>query len=453
MLQKSTLRNYLVPGLILIALLNGLIKSITGIRYFPLAIDFVILLILAFIGLTLIDKVNPRIGFIDILGLSFVLLAFVWMFHPNIPSFEAGLEGFRKFAFMICGFFIGRYWFRTIKSVQVFINILLVASTLIALYGIKQYLLPTGLDFRLIELSTGSPTTYLMGGHIRAFSTLSGPFHLGILLVGSTLLLVSLYLTKIKRFRKILLIMIPIQVIALVMTVTKSNMFALIAGSLVVVFLLTKQPFRTLIRLIMIGIIGIICILGVFVATANNPEFRTVHQGIQDLIRPISAPTFQFRLELWQKEVVPLAKDSPWIGYGTGSAGEGLAFYFENTGNRYISAHNQYLKIILELGIPGFLIFTLFFGISVFLIIRNQRKITNPTLRAFNAWAVAYAVSFLLSGLAGSMLDAYPINLIFWITLGIATRVIYLQQSVIQPNQKIPAFDDYQLSARVAEHG
>jgi O-antigen ligase len=430
MIRKTTIRNYLVPGLLLIALFNGLVKALTGIRYFPLIIDFALLALLMAIVLFLITQKNPTIGVIDALAISFIALAAAWMFHPNIPSFAAGLEGFRKFAFMIVGLLIGRYWFRTQESLVILTKALIFPVTLIAIYGIKQYLFPTPLDYRLIELSTSSPGTYLMGGHIRAFSTLSGPFHLGILLVGSALLILSLLISGIKR-KPIYVIIFLIQITALIMTVTKSNMFALVAGSLVLVLVLTKRPLRTVKRLIFLALLSGVILLIAFSATANNPQFKTVHQGIQDLISPAQAKTFQFRIGLWQEEVLPLIAESPWVGYGTGSAGEGLEFYFENTSSKYIGSHNLFFKVIFEMGVLGLLIFILLLGSCIVTLFAQLKWLQTPFYKAFNAWALAFTAGVLVAGLTGAILDAYPPNLLFWIVLGIATRLPVLERSTI----------------------
>lgn len=453
MIRTSTLRNYSIPGLLLLALLNGLVKSITGIRYFPLIIDFVIVSLILFITLSVLDKANPRVGFIDLLVLVFIFLAFIWIFHPNIPSFAAGLEGFRKFAFMLFGFLLGRYWFKSRESIVVLMKVLIIPVTLIAIYGIKQFILPTSLDYRLIDLSTASRVTYLMGGHIRAFSTLSGPFHLGILLVASSLVILALYLAKVKRNILFLGSLFLIQVIALVMTVTKSNMFALIAGCLVLVFLLTKNPVRTALRLFILGIIGLALVWIIFATTANNQQFRTVHQGIKDLINPAQAQTMLFRLELWQEEVIPLMLASPWTGYGTGSAGEGLGFYFENTKSTYISAHNLFFKVIFELGFPGLLIFLTILGLSFIILFRNHRRLNDPLFMAFNAWGLALIVSVLVAGVAGPILDAYPINLLFWIVIGIATRLPKLQSASLPIGKTPPPITYNQLATQSSNYG
>lgn len=453
MIRISTVRNYLIPVLLLLGLFNGLIKSLTGIRYFPLIIDFTILLISAYLLLAIFDKDNPRIGAIDLLVIVFIGIAAVWMFHPNIPSFAAGLEGFRKFAFVLLGFLIGRYWFRTRESLIFLIKVLIIPVTLIAVYGIKQYLLPSSIDFRLIQLSTGSPTTYLMGGHIRAFSTLSGPFHLGILLVASSLLILAFYLAKVRQSVLIMGSLFLVQVLALVMTVTKSNMFALIAGSLVLIFLLTKNPVRTAFRLIVIGIVGLILVWIIYQATADNDQFRTVHQGIQDLINPTQAQTMLFRLELWQEEVIPLMLASPWSGYGTGSAGEGLGFYFENTKSTYIAAHNQFFKVIFEIGIPGLFVFIIILGLTFLMLLRNHRRLKEPFFVAFNAWAMAYLVAVLVAGVAGPILDAYPINLLFWMILGIATRLPRIQNSELTEKTTSISLNYNRMARQTGDYG
>jgi O-antigen ligase len=403
--------------------------------------------------LSVLDKENPRIGLIDLLVLVFISLGFLWIFHPNIPSFAAGMEGFRKFAFMLFGFLIGRYWFKSRESLVVLMKVLIFPVTLIAIYGIKQYLFPTALDFRLIELSTGSPITYMMGGHIRAFSTLSGPFHLGILLVASSLLLLALYLAKVKRNILFLGSLFLIQVIALVMTVTKSNMFALIAGSLVLVFLLTKKPLRTAFRLFIIGIIGLTLVWIIYVATANNAQFRTVHQGIQDLINPTQAQTMLFRIDLWREEVIPLIQASPWTGYGTGSAGEGLGFYFEKTKSTYIASHNLFFKVIFEIGFPGLLLFLIILGLSFVTLFHNHRRLKDPLFLAFNAWVLAFLIGVLLASVTGPILDAYPVNLLFWIVLGIATKLPKLHNSSAVDKAKSTSPNYIQLDKQSSQYG
>lgn len=413
---------WILPILIALASMNGLIKAITGVRYFPLLIDIslIVLLVTSIAIRFIVDY--PKIGILDLLGLAFIAIAIVAMFNPNIPSLQAGVEGFRKFSFMMIGFFIGRYAIRSLTTIKRIVLVLVTLPVLISLYGIKQYLFPSTLDYRLIDLSSASRVTYLMGGHIRAFSTLSGPFHLGIFLVVSLLLLLAITL-KIRKYRLVALILGVPQVIALLMTVTKSNWAALIAGGLALILLSARHPLRMVWRVVILAIIVLVLIFGALQFTQNITELKTLNEGILALINPLSAPTVIIRVNLWRETIIPLIKEAILFGYGTGSAGEGLSNLFTNTNSIFVTSHNILLKIQFELGIIGLAVFLIFIFVCVLHIFRTNRKIQEPFIQAIRDWSLAMTVAILVSGLTGAILDAYPTNFIFWLLLGISTNL------------------------------
>jgi O-antigen ligase len=302
------------------------------------------------------------------------------------------------------------------------IGVLLVGSFFISLYGVKQFIFPTALDYRLIELSTASPVTYMMGGHIRAFSTLAGPFHLGIYLACTLLLLFAIWQRYPNRRRLVMLLAVPM-LAALIMTVTKSNWAGLLAGILTLILLNSRQPLRLIWGLIVIGLVaGLVLYLLVWVSSIT-PGLETVYTGLQALLNPLEAPTFKFRMDLWNETVIPLMTQSPWFGYGTGSAGEGLINLFENTSSIYIVAHNLYFKIQIELGLLGSLCFWCFLFYALIDIWLVGRRLQDRFLKIVSNWTLAFAVAILVAGLTGAILDAYPVNLIFWLLLGISTRL------------------------------
>ncbi len=428
-------QSWIVPILITLGLFNGLVKALTGIRYFPLLIDLmIILLVTAWIFTQMVNQ-KLRLGIVDLIALIFIGLAVLGMFHPNVPSPQAGLEGFRKFAFMVFGFLIGRH-LMGVSSLKRLIKLLLISAFFISLYGIKQYLAPSALDYRLIELSTSSPITYMMGGHIRAFSTLAGPFHLGIYLVGVLLLLVSiLQFHPAKRLLSVLF-GIPM-LLALIMTVTKSNWFALLIGIIFLIVINSKSPVRTFGQLFLIGTFFLLTLLLLIQVATANPIFRTINDGLQAFINPTEAPTMVFRFGLWKDTIFPLIRQSPWIGYGTGSAGEGLAFLFKPDVSFFTNAHNIFLKVQFEMGLIGS-IFFLFFLISIFFhMIKVRRKLKDPFLKVISNWSLAFFVAMMVAGLVGSILDAYPVNLLFWILMGSATRLGYLERVSMEKSTKI----------------
>lgn len=417
---------WIIPILITLGCFNGLVKAITGIRYFPILIDLSIILLVAGWIFTQMLNQRPWLGREDFMAIAFIALAFLGMFHPNIPSFQAGLEGFRKFAFMIFGFLAGRHLIN-ITGLKRLIRLLLISAFVISLYGIKQYLFPSALDYHLIELSTASPITYLMGGHIRAFSTLAGPFHLGIYLVGILLLLMSIWQFYPRKRYMAVLLGIP-SLLALVMTVTKSNWFALLAGVLFLILLNSKSPGQTFGQIFLISILALATLFVLIQVSTANPIFKTINDGLQAFINPTEAPTMVFRLDLWKETIFPLIRQSPWIGYGTGSAGEGLALLFNPDVSIFTNAHNIFLKVQFELGLIGTIIFLIFLISTFFHMMKVRRSLKDPFLRLVCDWSLAFFISMMVAGLVGSILDAYPINLLFWILMGASTRLRYFER-------------------------
>lgn len=431
MVKKSTLATWLIPILLTIASINGLIKAITGVRYIPLLIDTGMLLLL---GLILISRtVNDHwyVSWADILATIAIGIALLQMLNPNIPTFQIALEGFRKFAFMLLGLFIGRYWLNSAPRIRALLVFMLLVPTALSIYGIKQFAFPSSLDYRLIELSTASPITYLMGGHIRAFSSLSGPFHLGIYLVFGLLLLSGIWLYY-RKYRLLAIVLFIPQFVALILTVTKSNWFAFAAGLAVLIFINFKRPLALILRAGMVVVLIMIAIPALLRITEAVPQFSTVHQGLNDLINPLQAKTFLIRLNLWKEEAIPLIESSPWIGSGTGSAGEGLGYLFENTSGKYVISHNLYLKVWIEMGLLGLLIFLFLYLYIAIKILRMRQNLKQPLFRLYADWALAMLTSVAVAGLTGAILDAYPANLVFWIVLGIASSLSIIQGKALQ---------------------
>lgn len=414
---------------LLIALvpLTGIFKALTGSRFAPLIFD---LGILAACGLHLLDAAlrgRARVGWADLLFAGFVGLAFVQMFNPNVPGLQAGAEGFRKFAYMGVAFYAGRHMLAA-PEVGWLQRLLLILSGPIALYAIKQFFLPSAIDYRIIDLATADPVTYLMGGRLRPFATLPGPFHLGLYLVATGLLAVRLLLGR--RLRPIwalaLVGLLALQMTALIMTRTKGNWVAMGAGVLLLALLasgsaagLLQRARRLAAALALAGLLGAI-LLGL----ALSGRFPVLSDALSAVLDPLNAPTFVYRVQLWQQEMLPAMSASPLFGWGTSSAGEGLGnLYAGVPGARYFASHNLYFKITLELGAVGLALFLGLVGLCLWRGWRVARGRVSAGLPAETTqWALAVVVGFLIAGLAAPVLDAYPANYYFWLLLGLLAR-------------------------------
>ena len=156
------------------------------------------------------------------------------------------------------------------------------------------------IDYRMIELSTSSSVTFLMGGWIRPFSTMSGPFQLGLyLVVMLPLLLIVLTTTKHKPWVRVLLLMLlGLQIALMLMTRTKGNWGGFLVGVVVLVLLQSRNPIRAAFRLAGLAVVGGL-ILGLILYVTSGQTRAVMDDAIFAITHPLEAPTFIFRMELW----------------------------------------------------------------------------------------------------------------------------------------------------------
>ena len=404
--------------------LIGIVKAFSGSRFAPLTFDIGIALISILHFTNRLLKKQSIIDGIDLAVYLFIGVALLQMFNPNIPSLQASIEGFRKFAFMIVGFYVGKHVISN-SHIRRFQWMLIGTSILVALYGIKQYYYLSPIEERMIDLSTSSRVTYLMDGYLRPFSTLAGPFHLGLYLIVTMLLLGRYSISNFSNIRLqiIFLIAIGIELTALIMTRTKGNWAGLFAGFIILVLIGKNQLLKKIfvVLLLLLLAMGTIVLFLSFLPDAAQESIRKATSAISN---PLEAPTFIFRMQLWEDFLLPALNSNPIWGYGTGSAGEGLSNLYEGTSSLFFNSHNLYLKVLLELGLFGFILFAYVIGSTLYRSIKllmTARNLSSEKLITLQ-WSVAVIGAFLISGTVIPVLDAYPTNLYFWLLVGFIHR-------------------------------
>ncbi len=422
-ISKRTRSTAVVAMLVLLPL-TAILKAITGIRFAPLVFDLGLLFAcILHLGEGLLQG-KLRAGTLDLLLLLLWGLALLQIFNPNVPSLQAGIEGFRKFIFMSIAFYISRHLFQ-MPDFRLFIKGIILFSIPVTLYGIKQFVVMWPIDYRMIDLSTSSPVTFLMGGWVRPFSTMSGPFQLGLYLVVVLLLLLVLLARDKPRpwIRFFLLLLLGLQLALLLMTRTKGNWGGFIVGTIVLVLLQSRNPVRAAARLTGLAVLGGLAIGFIFYVTSGNTR-NVLNDAVIAITNPLEAPTFVFRMQLWTDEVIPALRTQWLLGYGTSSAGEGLQNLYENTASQFFYSHNLYLKVLMEMGLIGFLSFLVLIGAGMLSGIRYLYKVRTiqPNVLVVLQWSMAVTTAFLIAGIVIPTLDAYPANYYFWLLLGALSR-------------------------------
>jgi O-antigen ligase len=135
-------------------------------------------------------------------------------------------------------------------------------------------------------------------------------------------------------------------------------LFLALFYSLILVFTYTRGAYICLIAAILaIGLLRYRFVLISFaiIFTAFYFLITPFSERIDSLLRVSAGDSTLWRISLWQ-DGLSYAKNRPWSGYGIGTAADIIS---DNRPNSMGSTepHNDYLKVLLETGLPGLLAF------------------------------------------------------------------------------------------------
>jgi O-antigen ligase len=396
---------------------TGLARAILGAPIYAFALDA------ATVGILFLAAWNARrdgsrlrIHPLDVLAAAYVAIAVVEIFNPNVPSPLVGAEGFRKTAFMAIGYAIARV--AGGFDGERFLRLVAIGAVPALLWSIRGWIAPIGVEQTIIDSSGVSSTSFHSGTVLRAFAPTASPFHLGIL-AGSVAIVACVIRSPIRIWGTIAII----AAVALGLSLTRANIIATVValGVVGVVHLVRRRgP-----RLAAIG--GLVAALAIVVAVgaaSSRPPYGAPAPpggaagggsgqggGIIE-IDPTQDRSLRFRFQFWEAQLNAITAQ-PLIGYGTSAAADGFDRLYTRADSQHFEPHSVYLKVLLEQGIFGFVVFGLFLAGIGILALRGQRSDTR-----FDRSALGITVLLLVSGLTGPMLDAYPFNLLFWTVAG-----------------------------------
>ena len=142
------------------------------------------------------------------------------------------------------------------------------------------------------------------------------------------------------------------------------------------------------------------------------------------------------RVEVW-KGALQMIKEHPFLGVGYGLFPSMIRYYW--SGQREIDAHNTYLIIAAEMGVPALLVFLLI----VFLVMRQTfllyKRTEDPFSKALALGFLGGLFGLLMSNVFGSRLDSQEVSSYFWILAALVMRLRMLDEEEALPPVKLDA--------------
>jgi len=155
------------------------------------------------------------------------------------------------------------------------------------------------------------------------------------------------------------------------------------------------------------------------------------------------------RVTIWE-DAVHVFNEDPILGTGFNTYA-----YMGRVGG-YTDTHNYYLKILIETGLVGLLIFLWLLGVACKVSWRLFRMAKDPVMRALGCGLFAMLICTMVVNFFGDRWTFLQVNGFLWILLGLAARGLrVVSQEKESHEQEAPAMEseEFQVDPSVAHEG
>jgi O-antigen ligase len=322
--------------------------------------------------------------------------------HPNIPSIEVGVLGFRKTVFCLAGLVAGAAISRRLLPAVELTAVRVLGSAIAVSVMVHQF--APGIE-QSITRAAGEYTG-LLGGESRMQGIFSGPFHAAT----ACLLLIVWGIARFGTFRRLAPLMVALGFLGMYLTLVRT---AYVALGLAVLALILCAPTAGKVLQRVAGATFVVFISVALIGAWNPDAF-----GVVDSITGFSTDNRFLGRFPGYAEGINLVLTSPIVGWGSGSAGDTLEKFFVT--GEHVTSHNILLKVLIEGGLVGAV---LWIGL-VYAIFRRLRRGEPSTAIAVGALAVLLGM-----GLTGSSLETLPLTWFIFLFVGMAITTTGRAQS------------------------
>lgn len=342
-----------------------------------------------------------------------IILFFIIITISTITSINP-IGSFRDLAIHAAGFCFLFVMTNTIKTKEDFnsiVTILVFSATLVALYGLFQYVVGVEIDAAWIDVENNPDI------RARVYSVFYNPNILAEYLIMTIPLSISLFWYSKKLSKKVIFLGTSlVMTLALVLTLSRGGWLGFAFSALIFIILVEWKLLLSLIPITLGGIYFLPqSILNRIMSIGNLADSSNA-----------------YRIKMWAI-TMDIIKDHWVVGVGFGH------LPFKQTYETYIRtmpiyhSHNTYLQLAAELGIPGLLAFLLFifilFKYGINKLIRSGDKYT----RVLSAGVLSGIGGLLAHGAVENVLYLPRIIITFWILVSFILTLVRINEG----NEKI----------------
>ena len=327
--------------------------------YFRLLVDMLLCVwaMVAFRDTDYLPKRTPlNMAVLLLGGVTLLTAIFGYDFRYSFWSGLERMEGFMGLFYLLIYFFVISNSLKNQKQWQTLFMVSCGVACVLVLWSIFK-------EFQAVSVGE------------RLFSNLGNPTYLGLYLLLHLFLVGFIILEGSPKIKKIGFLMLPILLIGLLMTQSRSTVLGLLMGVFILIIFTIKSSPK--IRLSLGGFILIVVLAGITLfSLRNNKSFLENHSTISRVVTVLTSKTTGIsRLNNWKIAFEGL-KEKPILGWGQENYQVVFAKYFKpemyNDAPWYDRSHNFLLDALVSGGIIGLLAFLLPFGLMGYFTLRSS---------------------------------------------------------------------------------
>ena len=362
-------------------------------------------------------------GPISVAILTWIIYNVLEIANPVTEVRGAWIYTVRAVALIMLIYFVFLYNIRTKAFVKFIIKMWLVLAFIAAAYAWKQEHFGF-FPFEEAILNADPMTRMLLfiGGTWRKFSIFTDPVVFAYTMAISVLLCFGLMTGPISRSRKLILW-------GLILFFTLNMLYSGTRGAYVLIpsgmLLFTVLRFNK--KILMLAILG----AAVFVTLIVIPTQNYTLYRFQSAFKPSDDASFNVR-KMNQKRIQPYILSHP-MGGGLGATGEWGMRFAPYSFLAHFPPDSGYVRVAVELGWLGLLIFCIFMFTVLKVGINNYYMIRDPELKSYALAMVLIVFAFNIGTYPQESIVQFPSNVNFYLVIALiaATRRIDNEQNAL----------------------
>ncbi len=312
-------------------------------------------------------------------------------------------------------FYFLTFWIvRDRRTLNTIIVLIMVAVTMVGMMAVWDY------------MQVG-PNTSLEHSRIGAIT--DNPNTLGAFFNYYMFLIVGFFLTLRKSRLRTWLLLIPILICmrGIMVTFSRGAYLAFAVAALAACWFRSKILFAVAVVALALAVANpMILPSGVRYRLGQTVESGHLSRLSEEPLEESLEASAANRIAIW-KGALAMIREHPMWGVGYGAFPYRIGSYTEDR-QRGRDAHNSYLLIAAEMGIPTLLVFLLVLAVAgrYFGWLHTHAK--DPFLKATSLGLLAGLWGLLVANLFGSRMDDQAVSSYFWVLCGLAMRAVVLER-------------------------